>query len=157
MFKLQICYQLHKDTTPFSIAFGKCAITIRRQIRHFVIEQNSLLTRALEGGKKCPPLRFFADSGKTAARSAVFFQYLLTIELDTWCKNFNPMSPKVRSPGQVKVKNGFLTLRLRSGHTRYPIGFKFSAFHKVRYLQLVYLEFFISVTRGQVNFVTSPL
>ena len=34
-----------------------------------------LLTRALEGGggKKCPPLRFFADSGKTAARSAAIF------------------------------------------------------------------------------------
>ena len=25
------------------------------------------------GGKKCPPLRFFADSGKTAARSAAIF------------------------------------------------------------------------------------
>ena len=35
------------------------------------------------------------------------------------------------SPGQVKVKNGFLTLRLHSGHTSYPIGFKPSAFHKV--------------------------
>ena len=33
-----------------------------------------LATRALEGGgKKCPPLRFFADSGKTAARSAGIF------------------------------------------------------------------------------------
>ena len=33
-----------------------------------------LLTRALEGGgKKCPPLRFFADIGKTAARSAAIF------------------------------------------------------------------------------------
>ena len=31
------------------------------------------LTRALEGGKKCPPLRFFADSVKTAARSAAIF------------------------------------------------------------------------------------
>ena len=33
------------------------------------------LTRALEGGggKKCPPLRFFANSGKTAARSAAIF------------------------------------------------------------------------------------
>ena len=51
-----------------------------------------------------------------------FFQYLLTIELDTLCKNFNPRSPKVRSPGQVTIKNGILTLRLRSGHTRYPIG-----------------------------------
>ena len=58
------------------------------------------------------------------------FRYLLTIELDTLCKNLSPRSPKVRSPGQVKVKNGFLTLRLRSDHTMYPIGFKLSAFHK---------------------------
>ena len=41
------------------------------------------------------------------------------------------MSPKVRQPGQVKVKNGFLTLRLRSGHTMNPIGFNLSAFHKI--------------------------
>ena len=83
------------------------------------------------GGQKCPPLRFFADSGNTAARSAAIFQYLLRIELHNLCKNFNPRSPKVRSPGQVKVKNGFLTLRLRSGHTRYPIGFNPLAFHKI--------------------------
>ena len=95
----------------------------------------SRLTRTLEwggGGKKCPLLRFFADSGKTAARSAaIFFQYLLRFELDTLCKNLNPRSPKVRSSGQVKVKNGLLTLRLRSGHTRYPIGFKPSVFHNI--------------------------
>ena len=91
------------------------------------------LTRALEGGgKKCPPLRFFADSGKNGgAQRRLFCQYLLTIEFDTLCKNFSPRSPKVRSPGQVKVKNGFLTLRLRSGHTRCPIGFKPSVFHKM--------------------------
>ena len=92
-----------------------------------------------EGGKKCPPLRFFADGGKTAA----FFQYLFTIELDTLCKNFNPRSPKVRSPGQVKVKNGFLTLRLRSGYTRYPIGFKPSAFHKVMDIYNLYISDFL--------------
>ena len=89
-----------------------------------------------------------------------FFQGLLTIEFDTLCKNFNPMSPKVRSPGQVKFKNGFLTLRLSSGQTKYPIGFKPSAFHKTidtYVLQLVYLGFLVSVTRGQVNFLTSPL
>ena len=32
------------------------------------------------GGKICPPLRFFADSGKRAARNAAIFQYLLKIE-----------------------------------------------------------------------------
>ena len=101
------------------------------------------LTRALEGGKKCPPLRFFADSGKTAARSPQFFQYLITIEFDTLCKNFSPRSPNVRSPGQVKVKNGFLTLRLRSGHTRYPIGVKPSAFHKVIDTYNLYISDFL--------------
>ena len=39
-----------------------------------------------------------------------FFQYLLTIQFYTLCKNSNPRSPKVRSPSQVKVKNGFLNL-----------------------------------------------
>ena len=75
------------------------------------------LTRALEGGGGDVHLSGF---------SRIAFKDLLTIELDTLCKNFSH-----RSPGQVKVKNGFLTLRLRSGHIRYPIGFKPSAFHKV--------------------------
>ena len=102
------------------------------------------LTRALEGGgKKCHPLRFFADGGKTAARSAAIFQYLLRIKLDTLCKNFNPRSPKVRSPGQVKVKNGFLTSRLRSGNTTYPIGFKPSVFHKMIDTYNLYISDFL--------------
>ena len=71
-----------------------------------------------------------------------FFQYLLRIELHTFCKNFNPRSPKVRLPGQVKVKNGFLTLRLRSGHTRNPIGFKPSVFHKITATYNLYISDF---------------
>ena len=90
------------------------------------------LTRALEGGaKNALPSGFSRIAEKRRRAAPPFFQYLLTIEFHTLCENFNPRSPKVRSPGQVKVKNGFLTLRLRSGHTRYPIGFKPSAFHKV--------------------------
>ena len=91
------------------------------------------LTRALEGGgaKNAHPSGFSRIAGKRRRAAPPFFHYLLTIEFDTLCKNFSPRSPKVRSPGQVKVKNGFLTLRLSSGHTRYPIGFKPSAFHKV--------------------------
>ena len=40
------------------------------------------------GGKKCPPSGFsrIAEKGRRAAPP--FFQYLLTIELDTLCKNF---------------------------------------------------------------------
>ena len=90
------------------------------------------LTRALERGEqKMPPSCFSRIAEKRRRAAPPFFQYLLRIELDTLCKHFNPRSPKVRSPGQVKVKNGFLTLRLRSGHTRYPIGFKPSVFHKM--------------------------
>ena len=97
------------------------------------VPQGGVLTRALEGGgaKNAHPSGFSRIAGKRRRAAPPFFQYLLTIEFDTLCKNFSPRSPKVRSPGQVKVKNGFLTLRLRSGHTRYPIGFKPSAFHKV--------------------------
>ena len=83
------------------------------------------------GAKNAHPSGFLRIAEKRRRAAPPFFQYLLTIEFDTLCKNFSPRSPKVRSPGQVKVKNGFLTLRLRSGHTRYPIGFKPSAFHKV--------------------------
>ena len=95
-----------------------------------------LLTRALEGGgggaKNALPSGFSRIGGKRRrAAPPFFFQHLLRIELHTLCKNLNPRAPKVRSPGQVKVKNGFLTLRLRSGHTRYPIGFKPSVFHKI--------------------------
>ena len=118
------------------------------------------LTRALEGegAKYAHPSGFSRIAEKRRRATSPFFQYLLTIELDTLCENFNSRSRKVRSPGQVKVKNVFLTLRVRSGHTRYPIGFKPSAFQQDhRYLQLVYLGCLISVTRGQVNFVTSPL
>ena len=44
-------------------------------IKRHSLTSRRLLTRALEGGgsKKCPHLRFFADSGKTAARSAAIF------------------------------------------------------------------------------------
>ena len=83
------------------------------------------------GGKKCPPSGFSQIAEKRRRAAPPFLQNLLRIELDTLCKNFNPRSLKVRSPGQVKVKNGFLNLRLRSGHTRYPIGFKPSVFHKI--------------------------
>ena len=83
------------------------------------------------GAKNVHPSGFSRITEKRRRAAPPFFQYLLTIEFDTLCKNFSPRSPKVKSPGQVKVKNGFLTLRLRSGHTRYPIGFKLSAFHKV--------------------------
>ena len=90
------------------------------------------LTRALEGGgKNALPSGFSRIAGKRRRAAPPFVQYLLRIELGTLCKNFDPRPPKVRSEGQVKVKNGFLTLRLRSGHTRYPIGFTPSVFHKM--------------------------
>ena len=83
------------------------------------------------GAKNALHSGFSRIAEKRRRAAPPFFQYLLRIELDILCKNFHPRSPMVRSPGQVKVKNGFLTLRLRSGHTRYPIGFKPSVFHKM--------------------------
>ena len=103
------------------------------------------LTRALEGGggaKNALPSGFSRIAEKRRRAAPPFFQYLLRIELHTLCQNFNPGSPKVRSPGQVKVKNGFLTLRLCSGHTRYPIGFKPSVFHKMTDTYNLYISDF---------------
>ena len=102
------------------------------------------LTRALEGGaKNALPSGFSRIAEKRRRAAPPFFQYLLRIELHTLCQNFNPRSPKVRSPGQVKVKNGFLTLRLRSGHTRYPIDFKPSVFHKITDTYNLYISDFL--------------
>ena len=89
-----------------------------------------------------PPV-FSRIAEKRRRAAPPFFQYLLTIELDTLCKKFSPRSPKVRSPGQVKAKNGFLTLRLRSGHTMYLIGFKLSAFYKVIDTYNLYISDFL--------------
>ena len=111
---------------------------------HFTITGH-INTRTGGGGgaKNAHPSGFSRIAGKRRRAAPPFFQYLLTIEFDTLCKNFSPRSPKVRSPGQVKVKNGFLTLRLRSGHTRYPIGFKPSAFHKVIDTYNLYISDFL--------------
>ena len=107
--------------------YPQAVMSVRRISTYWTV-----LTRALEGGaKNALPSGFSRIAEKRRRAAPPFFQYLLRIELDTLCKNFNPRSPKVRSPGQVKVKNGFLTLRLRSGHNRYQIGFKPSAFHRI--------------------------
>ena len=56
------------------------------------------------GGCLNTSLRFFADSKKTAARSAAGFSPTLYIPhlFGNFCECFNPGSCKVRSPGQVK-------------------------------------------------------
>ena len=100
-------------------------------MKHYLHASQVYLTRALEGAKNALPSGFSRIAEKRRRAASPFFQCQLTIELDTLRKNFSPRSPNFRSPGQVKVKNRFLTLRLRSGHTMYPIGFKLSAFHKV--------------------------
>ena len=110
------------------------------------------------GAKNAHPSGFSRIAEKRRRAAPPFFQYLLTIEFDTLCKNFSPRSPKVRSPGQVKVKNGFLTLKLRSGHTRYPIGFKPSAFHKVIDTYNLYISDFLYLSPEVRSIsVTSPL
>ena len=121
------------------------------------IIQTAALTRALEGGgQKMPSPPVFSRIAEKRRRAAPpFFQYLLRIELHTLCQNFNSRSPKVRSPGQVKVKNGFLTLRLRSGHTRYPIGFKPSVFHKMTDTYNLYISDFWYL-RPEVRSISWP-
>ena len=108
--------------------------------------KNYVNTRTGGGGggqKNAHPSGFSPIAEKRRRAAPPFFRYLLTIEFDTLCNHFSPRSPKVRSPGQFKVKNGFLSLRLRSGHTRYPIGFKPSAFHKVIDTYNLYISDFL--------------
>ena len=90
---------------------SRCICTVRRLSVNVCAEQEPLLTRALEGGgaKNALPSGFSRVTEKRRRAAPPFFQYLLIIELHTLCKNFNLRSPKVRSPGQVIVKNGFLT------------------------------------------------
>ena len=45
---------------------------------------------------------FFPDISKTAVHSAAFLAYLHIIQKRILCENFQPCSPKVRSPRQVK-------------------------------------------------------
>ena len=51
-----------------------------------------------------PPLRFFADSGKTAARSTA--KFAIAVQPTIWHiskkKNDDPMTPKVTPPGHIK-------------------------------------------------------
>ena len=107
------------------------------------------------GAKNALPSGFSRIAEKRRRAAPPFFQYLLKIEFHTLCENFNPRSPKVRSPGQVKIKDGFLTLRLRSGHTRYPIGFKPAAFHKVIDTYNLYISDFLYLS-PEVGSISRP-
>ena len=70
----------------------------------FTVQGITINLRPAGGGVfEHPPLRFFADSKKTAARSAAgFFTYLIPHLFGNFCESFDPGSCKVRSPGQVK-------------------------------------------------------
>ena len=94
---------------------------------------NNSLTRALEGGGgNALPSGFSRIAEKRRRAAPPFFQCLLRIKLDTLCKNFNSRSPN-SSGHQVRSnsKTGFWLWGLRSGHTRCPISFKPSVFHKM--------------------------
>ena len=99
------------------------------------------LTRVLGRGVICPHL-FFADSAKTEARSADIF----SVPASNWIKHLvSKLQPQV-TKDQVTMSGQSitgLTLRLRSGHTIYPIGFKLSAFHKIIDTYNLYISDFL--------------
>ena len=67
-----------------------------------VFSQDGLdLTRARPGGGY-PPVRFVADSEKTAAHSAAKFAIAVqSKQFDTFPKNDDPMTPNVTPPGHM--------------------------------------------------------
>ena len=91
------------------------------------------LTRALLGrGRLNAPLRFFADSENTAARSAAGFSPTLPpCFFPNFCENFDPKSCKVRSPGQVKWRNYKITFQSRHGYNVSGKDMKLSEYDEV--------------------------
>ena len=93
-----------------------------------------LLTRALLGGgfEPPPPLRFFPDSEKTAARSAAGFSPSLP---GNNCAHFVKRKfrkfLRVRSPGQVKWPNLQKCLWSCHGQSCWRINMKLSGLHQV--------------------------
>ena len=107
-------------------------------------EWESCINTRTGGGGEMPSPPVFSRIAEKRRRAAPPF---FSVPAHNWIRhlvlNCNTRSPKVRSPGQVKVKNGFLILRLRSGHTRYPIGFKPSAFYKIIDTYNLYISDFL--------------
>ena len=75
---------------------GKNEHVARRETKRLIYKLN---TRTGGGAKNAYPSGFSRIAEKRRRAAPPFFQYLLTIEFDTLCKNFIPRSPKVRSPG----------------------------------------------------------
>ena len=109
-----------------------------------------------------PPLRFFADSEKTAARSAA--KFAIAVQPTIWhiSKKTTTRWPQ-RSRDQVAVSDltsscVFRSLTSCQRHTSDPNSLKLTMYSKSMGVYNLYVsDFFISVTLGHVNFVTSPL
>ena len=116
------------------------------------------LTRALlEVAFERPlPLRLsrIAKIGGAARRRV--FTYLTRVFRNS-CKNFDPRSCKVSSPGQVKCATA-TAFQTRHGYNVLGKVMKLSEYDKVINAYKTYIsDFFISVTSGQVIFAISPL
>ena len=84
------------------------------------------------GGRlNVPPLRFFEDSKKTAARSAAGFSPTLPPSFPQLLWNFDPMPCEVRSPGQVKWPNYKITFQSRHGYNVSGTVMKLSEYDEV--------------------------
>ena len=104
-----------------------------------------ILTRALLGGGGVwtpPPLRFFEDSEKTAARSAAGFHPPYPHLFRNFCKNFDPMPCEVRSPGQVKWPNYKITFQSRHGYNVSGKVMKLSEYDEVTSAYKTYISDF---------------
>ena len=83
--------------------------------------------RPAGGFERPPPLRFFEDSENMPKGFHPPYPHVFR----NFCKNFDPMSCKVRSPGQVKWPNYIITFQSRHGYNVSGKVMKLSEYEEV--------------------------
>ena len=138
----------------------KATLCLTKMIEHLVSNGLINLRTAGAGGvwTPPPPVRFFANSKKTAAlRAAGFSPTLSPIFLATVLK----VSVLGHARSGHQVRSGDHTLQKLYNHYTATVFeerlWNFWICYGHQYIKNVYLGFFMFVTLGQVIFATSPL
>ena len=118
-------------------------------------------TRTGRGEDSAPPHIFPEYLKNGCAQRRRFLSYLPRIQWHIFCKNFDLIGPKLRSPGQVKFgtspRHRHLSSRSRCEHSFSPNDLKLSGNNTARIPTKHYLGLIIFLTCGQVIFLPAPI